>query len=541
MSERHEPVLGDLDSAAVPPISDARDVPQNFAAAPTDQPVSPRRRARWPWWVGAVAALALGFAALLLWRAPISNRLVPVPKQTLLLRDAERALAQGRLTAPDGSGAAELFQAAVAIDPDQQGAREGLARVAEAALAQARTDLQHGRDAQARVALALAQRLSAPIAEIAPLQVQLQQRDNAGVSIATLLDQADVAQRAGHLDDGDQAALALYQQALAAAPGNVVVLARRNALLSNLLDQAVARVQRGDLDTAQVLIDRVAAIDPGHLDLPFARAREATARQQQERGRVRSLDRADADLHGGRLDAAVQGYRAARVQDAAEPRAIAGLRAAAEAYVAKASRATSDFDFAKAEGLLANARALDPDTASLHAAIEHLRGARAQRVAQLSRQPGPADRVHLHRLLEDATRAMRNGQLLDPPGESAFDTLRAAAAIAPGDPGVIKAQRQFGPAAVACFDRALMANQLDRADGCLVAVATVEPTYPRLATMREALAARWLAVADERLGAGEFRAVRHALDSARRLSPRLHGLAAMEARLELARPGSGKR
>ncbi|MEO5596315.1 MAG: hypothetical protein ABIQ97_04150 [Lysobacteraceae bacterium] len=539
MSERREPVLGKIERIDAPSIVPDPDLAQEFAAAVADRtPPRRPRRPRWPWLLAIAVAIALGAGALLLWRAPLSNRLVPVPRQTLLLRDAERALAQGRLTAVDGSGAAELFQAVAAIDPDQQSAHEGLARVAQAALAQARADLQHGRNTQARDALELAHRLAAPAADVEPLDAQLRKSEGAGVSIDTLLDQAAAAEKAGHLDDGDQAALALYQQALAVAPGNAVVLSRRNALLSTQLDQAVAQAQRGDLDAAQAVIDRVAAIDPGHLDLPFARAHEATARQQQDSGRSRLLDRADADLRNGRVDAAVRGYRAATAQDAGESRAIAGLHAAAEAYLVQANNATSDFDFARAESLLTKASALSPEATSLNAATQHLRTARAQRnppaEARLSRE----QRAQLDGLLEDATRAMRNDKLLDPPGDSAYDKLRAAAAIAPADPAVRAAQRDFGPAAVACFERALTANQLDRAEGCLQALTTVAPGFARLSSMREALAERWLAVADERLGAGEFRAVRHALDSARQLSPRLHGLTAMEARLELARRGN---
>ncbi len=532
MSERREPVLGKIDRIDAPSI-----VPDRDRTPPPHQPYKPR----WPWLLAIAVAIALAAGALLLWRAPLSNRLVPVPRQTLLLRDAERALGQGRLTAADGRGAAELFQAVVAIDPDQQSAHEGLARVAQAALAQARADLKRGRDAQARDALALAHRLAAPAADTEPLDAQLRKSEGAGVSIGDLLDQAAAAEKAGHLDDGDQAALALYQQALAIAPGNSVVFSRRNALLSTLLDQAVAQAKQGDLDAAQVVIDRVAAIDPGHLDLPFARAHEATARQQQDSGRSRLLDRADADLRRGRLDAAVHSYRAASAQDAGESRAISGLHAAAEAYLVQANRATSNFDFARAESLLTKTSALAPDSVSLRAATQHLHSARAQRNAPAAAPLNPEQRARVDDLLEDAKRAMRNDKLLDPPGDSAYDKLRAAAAIAPADPAVRATQRNFGPAAVACFERALTANQLDRAEGCLQALTTVEPGFARLSSMREALAERWLAVADERLGAGEFRAVRHALDSARQLSPRLHGLTALEARLELARRGNGKR
>ncbi|MBN8264817.1 MAG: hypothetical protein J0M21_09190, partial [Xanthomonadales bacterium] len=72
---------------------------------------------------------------------------------------AERALQDGRLSMADGSGARELYEAALALQPDQVEAREGLARVARAALADARAKAAAGQAAQARIALRLAREL----------------------------------------------------------------------------------------------------------------------------------------------------------------------------------------------------------------------------------------------------------------------------------------------------------------------------------------------------------------------------------------------
>ena len=484
--------------------------------------------------------MAALIAALLLWRVPIGARLVPAPKQALLMRDADRALAHGKLTSVDGRGASELYAAVLALDPDHQPAREGLARTGEVALAQARAALQRHDIAHARDALALARRLSVPIAEIQPLDDALREHAAAGTSIALLLDQAAAAEHAGHLDTGANGALALYQRALAADPGNAVALARRQALFAQLLDQAGARADAGDVDTATAVIERVAALDNGNPDLPIARAQLAAARERREHGQAHALEVADVALRQGRVDAAVVGYRAVLAHETGNARARAGMRAAADAYAQQAGRQTSEFEFKRAEVLLAQARALAPDAPSVRAAEQHLRSARAHRGGSSPSRNVDADKQRVASLLADAERAIGNDDLLDPPGDSAFDKLRAAAAIAPNDPGVRAAQRRFGPAAIGCYQRALAANKLGRAEGCLDALITIQPGYPRLSSMREALAQRWLAVADERLGAGEFDTVRHALDAARRLSPRLHGLPALEARLQQARAGGGR-
>ena len=543
VSERREPLLGDLakletsQSSADP---DRRATPQDFAAAVVHRERRPSLQSRWRWLIGGLLLIAALIAALLLWRVPIGAHLVPAPKQALLMRDAGRALAHGKLTSTDGRGASELYAAVLALDPDHQSAREGLARTGEMALAQARAALQRNDIAQARAALALAHRLSVPVAEIQPLDEALRENAAVGTSIAVLLDQAAVAGRAGHLDTGSNGALALYQRALAADPGNAVALARRQALFAQLLDRAGARANAGDVDAAAATIEEVATIDIANPDLPVARAQLAVARERREHGQAHALEIADVALRHGRIDAAVDGYHAVLAHETDNVRAHAGLRAAADAYALQAGRQTSEFEFKRAEGLLAQARVLAADAPSVRVAEQHLRSARAHRGSSTPSRNIGADKQRVASLLADAERAIGNDDLLDPPGDSAFDKLRAAAAIAPSDLDVRAAQRRFGPAAITCYQRALVANKLDRAEGCLDALITIQPGYARLSSMREALARRWLAVADERLGAGEFEAVRHALDAARRLSPRLRGLPALETRLQQARGGGGR-
>jgi tetratricopeptide (TPR) repeat protein len=549
VSERREPVLGDLGKLGAPasaPGAEPHATAEDFASAYASvehRRSEPSPRARWPWLAGGALLVAI-VAALLLWRGPIGNRLVPVPRETLLMRDAERALAHGNLTSPDGRGASELYAAVLALDPDRQPAREGLKRVGEAALVQARDALQRNDTARARIDLALAHRLSVPVAEITPLDEALLRHATAGTSIANLLDRAAAAERAGHLDEGQggdqgEGALALYQRALAADPGNAVAIARRQALFAQLLDRAGARADAGDVDAASAIIERVAAIDAANPDLPVARAQLAAARERREHGQEHTLENADAALRSGRIDAAVAGYRSVIAGESGNPRARAGLRAAADAYASQAGRQASEFAFARADALLVQAKALAPDAPSIHVAEQHIRVARARHGGATTVHT-QADKDRVPRLLADAQRAIDSDNLLDPPGDSAFDKLRAAAAIAPDDPGVRATQRRFGPAAIACFERAMVGNQLGRAEGCMDALTMVQPGYQKLSSMREALAQRWLAVADERLGAGEFIAVRKALDAARRLSPRLRGLPALETRLEQARAGGGR-
>jgi tetratricopeptide (TPR) repeat protein len=532
MTERRDPTLGQT-----PVVEDGEGHP----------PPPPRRgdmrRRRWfpsrRWLIGIAVALALGVFALVHWRGAIGARLVPPPQQNSLMRQADAALRAGRLTSSDGRGARELYLAALARDPDDLAAREGLVRVGAAALAQAQAAMQANRIDEARRDLDLARDLAVPVADLQPVEQALRRSTGGESKVGAWIAKADAAERAGHLDDGDASALAFYQQALAAAPDNAVALAKRRALLGRLLGGVGDLLAHDDVDGARKLVDRVAAVDPGHLDLPATRARLAEAEAQRARTNDRLLDGADADLRAGRIDAAVATWRRVLAQDPANLRSHTGLRAAGEALVRDANRAASDFDFAGAQAALAKARSLSPELPSLRAAELHMQQARAMRsgMGPIGTR-GAIDKTRIDDLLAAADHAIARDELVDPPGDSAFDKLHAASALAPGDPRVLAANRRFVATVVACAQREMTDNRLARASACLDALITIQPTYASLPSLRTSLAKHWLAYADERIGAGEIDTAEHAIASAKRLTPDDPAIAAMQARAQQARGGA---
>ena len=525
MSERRDPTLGVL------PDPDSVDAQPVRAPQRGGQPVR-RARRRWPWLLAAGVILAAAFG-LYHWRDALGRRLAPPPEQTQLMQQADAALRAGRLSSPDGSGARELYQAVLARDPDRLAAREGLVRVGAAALAQAQLAVRTNHPQDARRELDLARDLGVAVADLQPVEDALHSGGGSDDKLAALLAQAEVAEHAGHLDDGTASALAIYQQALAASPDNAVVLARRQALLAQMLAGIDALLAQGDVAGARKVVDRVAAVDPGDFDLPAARARLAEAAQKSQDAQARNLDAADAALRAGRIDAAVSAYRKVLADAPDNMRVRAGMRSAAEALVVAANRAAADFDFTRADAALAQARSLAPDLPTLRAAEQHLRLARARRASI----PTVASKASVDDLLAAADHAIVRNQLVDPPGDSAYDKLRAASAIAPGDPRVIAATKQFAVTAVACYQREMTGNRLARAEACLDALIAMQPSYPRLASMRQELAARWLAVADERLGAGELDTAQHAIASAQRWVPNNPAIPSLQTRLQQARAG----
>jgi len=531
MTERRDPALGDM------PAVDDRNPGRSAPPKP-----GPRKR-RWvPGKRGLIAiavVLALGAFVLVHWRGAIGARLVPPPQQDGLMRQAERALKAGRLTSPDGRGARELYQAALARDPDDLAAREGLVRVGAAALAQAQAALHAHHPDEARRDLDLARDLAVPVADLQPVEQALQRSSGGEPQVRAWLAQAAAAERAGHLDDGDDAALAIYQRVLAAAPDDAVALARRRAVIARLLEGMPQLLARDDVEGARKLVDRVAAVDPGHLDLPAARARLAEAAEQRRHALARVLDGADADLHADRIDAAVAAYRKVLAATPDDLRAQAGLNAAAEAYVRDSDRLAAHFDFAAAQAALAQARALEPELPSLRAAERRMQQAREARSGiGPKRVLGPADKAKLDDLLAAADRALARDALVDPPGDSAFDKLHAASAMAPGDPRVADANARFVATAIDCVHRETTGNRLARATTCLDALATLQPAYATLPSLRADLAKHWLAYADERLGAGELDAADRAIASAKQLAPDDPAVKAMQARAKQARGGA---
>jgi len=507
---RREPGMGSLRGL---------DFGRPAASAPARAP--PRR---WPWLLLAAALLVVLLLAV--FRQPLAERIWPQTRAQALRAQAEQALAQGRLTAADGSGARELYEAALAMDPDRDEARIGLARVAEAALAQARTATAQDRFADAHAALRLARALSVPRDEARKLETRLREREANRAGIPDLLARAEAARAAGRLTGGDDTALPLYSRILALQPDDTRALEGREDALAELLQQARGQLRAGELAEATATIATAAEYDPGHVDLPDTRAR-----LNEELDDVRR--NALADLRAGRLERAAGRYQllaaAGQQADADE-----GLQRVATAWAHRAQVLAGDYQFAEADSALGHARELAPALDAVGEAGHRIERARQAHARSGSSLPPAERKRRVSRLLAEATAAEARGQLLDPPGDSAFDKLRAARAIAPDDPGVRKATARLLPAARDCFERGLRDNNLGLARACLDARTVLEGDAATLAAARRRLAGRWLAIGDERLGAGEVAGARAALEAARGLDPATPGLEAFDGRIRAA-------
>lgn len=496
-----------------------------------------RREGRW-WWLQArharrvwrwalLAALAV-FVLLVLLRKPLADWFWDEPQIEQLLAEGDRALAAGRLSDADGSGARERYQAVLALDGDRPQARQGLANTGAAALQQARDRLHAGDLDGSAQALALARELQVPQGEADAVARHLQARRSAGAGIGALLAQARNAFAAGRLDDGDSSALPLFQRILALQPDNLPALEGREDALSDLLLQARTLAGRGELAEAAAILRRARQFDAGHADLPASE--EALARAVDQR-----LQQAQRALQRQQLDAAAQGFLAVLAVAADDPNAQRGREQALQAVVVRSQTSADDFQFDAAQRDAALAAELGASQAIRQQLAQRLQ--RARQAQQALQQPAISTAQRERQLrdhLRKIERAERAGQWISPPGHSAFDALREAQSLAPRDTRVKAAAARLLPASRRCFDDNLRQNRVQAAGACLQAWQTLSPTAAGLPSARLRLAQRWLAIGSERLGNGDLAFAAHAAEQARLLQPDLAELPAFEDRLRRA-------
>lgn len=483
--------------------------------------------AQWRWWLlGGMALLVL---LVVLFRSVFADAIIPKTRAQALIEQGARALAVGNLSASDGSGARELYEAAIAIDPDRPEARAGLVAVAAAALQRARDAVAVDRFDEAHESLQLARALAAPRSEVDAVAAALRTRESAHAGIDGLVARGESALQAGRLDGDDEAALPLFARVLELQPGHADALRGREDAIGSLLDDAREGLRSGNVAKAAEAIAIAAKYDPGHVDLPDTQARLVEELEALHR-------RADEHLSHGRIDAAVQAWRTLLDRDPLDAEALAGLQRAAEAHAARARRLASDFRFADADAALRSALALAPDNEAVRvASMQVERSRRAHRGVDAA-MPAAQRRREVTELLRQAAAAEERGDLLTPPGDSAYDKLRAAQSLAPADPAVRQAAARLLPQARRCFDGSLSANDLGRARNCLDMRDALGEDEADVAQARRRLALRWLAIGDERLGAGQLDGARAALQSAQGLDPAAPGIAPFRERLRAAAP-----
>jgi hypothetical protein len=115
--------------------------------------------------------------------------------------------------------------------------------------------------------------------------------------------------------------------------------------------------------------------------------------------------------------------------------------------------------------------------------------------------------------------AAGKGDIMLPPGSSAYDLYRAALGIDGNNTAAQAGLRALPAMTQHGFQRDLRRDNLDGAHDMLATLQQLDPGDPSIATMQHALGVAWLDRAEHYLGLGEAAAAQAALREAQRLVP----------------------
>jgi hypothetical protein len=180
---------------------------------------------------------------------------------------------------------------------------------------------------------------------------------------------------------------------------------------------------------------------------------------------------------------------------------------------------------------LAAARArLSGDGASSHGSASAPTGgnpaASADPAAEASLAVSPEQKAKVADLVRRAQAAMSRGDIMDPPGESAYDLYRNALAI-DGNDVAARAGLQGLPAQVEAQMRQAVGNgNVKRAEDLYGSLSDLAPGDASQVEMRHRLGSAWIDNALQRAGSGDRQGAFQSLEHARRYvpdDPRLQG------------------
>lgn len=539
---RTEPTLGNLDQLDErrPPAAD--DLPVVVAEtrrARTQEPAprpkpkqKPRRGGRS--WLVVLFLLVLVVAAGVLWTQQDALRSwLPRTDFNDVLGRAQQALKAGHLDGHDGTSARELFQQAVALEPDNDRASDGLNEVGRAELSQADAALQSGQLSVAAQKAAVARELLGGGSDVDRLDRAISRAQAAQVTIVDLVDQAQQAVAAGKLT-GEDGAGGLYQRVLRADPGNAVAAHGLDQVGAGLAMQARRAFDAGDQAGADQAINALAALQPVNGALPALRAQQAQQQKQASQALDTVLQQGTQAMRAGRIagpgdDTALAHFKAALALDPDNAKARAGLGDVAQALTVQANAAIDAGSTAQAKGLLDQAAVLAPKSADLAAARARLSSKAGQPVRAglpdsdvappAAPAVSPTQQTAVTKLVQRAQAAANHGQIMMPPGASAYDLYRNALSIDGNNEAALRGLQGLPAQVRKRFNQALAAKQLAQATEALGNLTELAPGDASNNVLGNRLASAWLDQAEQQLDRGDRFSAEHALKQAQRLAP----------------------
>jgi tetratricopeptide (TPR) repeat protein len=558
---RTEPTLGDLDHLDAPRTAAPDGLPRvtiEPRRPPAHAPARPvRRRERrrsWIWML--LVILVAGLGAWLWFNQGRVRSMVPRTDFDTVIGQANQALLDGRLDGQSGTSARELFQSALALEPDNDRAHDGLRQVGRAELSQADASLQTGQLAQAAQQASVARELLGGGSDIDRLDQAIAKAHGAQTKTVDVIDRAQQALAAGKLDGPDGAG-ALYRQVLQSDPGNAVAAHGLDQVGFALAVQARKAFDANDQVLADSSVTQLAALQPGNSALPALRALQTQRRQQSRSELDGLLGQAQEALRAGRIagngsDTALAHYKAVLAIDPDNVAARSGLGNVAQALTVQANAALDAGDTAQASILLGQAAALAPKSADLAAARARLKASPAAAPASVdagsSGEPDQADlpqatpaispqqSAAVAQLVQRARQATRQGSIMMPPGDSAYDLYRSALAIDGNNVDALHGLQSLPVQVEQQFRQALADGKLADAEDMLANLDQLSPGDAAQGTRTHQLASAWLDRAEQQLAQDDTASAAISVNHARKLAPGDMRVQDLQARLQQGSP-----
>jgi tetratricopeptide (TPR) repeat protein len=546
---RTEPKLGNLDQLDRPhaPAPDDGLPPIKVEPAYRRGSSGVKSPYKKPNWFLIVLIVVLLAAVGVLWFNESRLRsLVPRTDFDDVLHRAQVALQQGHLDGSDGTSARELFEAARALEPDNDAARQGLNDVGRAEIARADAALQAGKVEEASQALTNARELLGGGSDVDRLTQTIAKAQVSSGQTDTLIAQAQQALSDNKLDGPDGAA-ALYQRVLAAEPDNAVARHGMDQVGDAMAAQIQKALSANDVATASAGIDRLAAVLPNYAQLPTLRASLSALQTQANSALTDAINQGNDALRAGHIDGdgndtALAHFKAALAIDPNNAQAKAGLGQVAQALVVQANAAIDAGDADHARQLLDQADALAPGSADLVAARARLGQPPAPPVvppsankATASAQQGTQQQddnpplptaqltsqqeIQVVDMVGRAKQAAARGDIMSPPGNCAYDLYRGALAIDGNNQQALAGLQALPGQVQQQFNDALRSGSLKKANSLLDALSNLEPGDAAIAISRQRLANAWFDQAEQQLESGDRDNATGSLEQGRQLQP----------------------
>jgi tetratricopeptide (TPR) repeat protein len=575
-SGRTEPKLGNLDQLHAPhPPAEPDDGLPRIQVEPAYRRGEPNGRdpyrKRHRWILPTLIVLLLAAVGGLWFNQTRLRSLVPRTDFDDVLHRAQVALQAGHLDGTDGTSARELFEAARALEPDNDAARQGLNDVGRAEVARADAAVRAGNLTEANQALTNARELLGGGSDVDRLAQAIAKAQVSSGQTDTLITQAQEALSQNKLDGPDGAA-ALYQRVLSAEPDNAVARHGMDQVGDAMAAQIQKALSANDVASASAGIDRLAAVLPNYAQLPNLRASLSALQTQANSALNDAINQGNDALRGGRIagdgnDTALAHFKAALAIDPNNAQAKVGLGQVAQALTVQANAAIDAGDTEHAKQLLDQAETLAPGSADLVAARARLAQAPAAsptetqpptatentatattKVSTVRKQEQEEDtapppqpeltgqqQVQVADMVSRARQAAARGDIMSPPGDCAYDLYRGALAIDGNNPEALSGLQSLPGQVQQQFNQALRAGNLKKAGSLLDALGNLEPGDAALSISRQRLANAWIDQAEQQFDSGDRNNAASSLEQGRNLLPNDPRVRELVARMQAGR------